>query len=404
MKKFIFVSFILLAVFVFNNSFAQTKLVLSSRSFHYGTGSDTLNTLKVIDQLSPARLDWIYCETPSILNLFKARKLPFSIAINPNVPDSGNYTTKKFRIVDIDGNPYVAPWVSTTNAHNIYWGCVNHPLFQRFFTDKCLKFIDLGAYAIFVDDALMNVQLQQDRPNKYGCFCEYCLKGFCEYLDTNNANLALLDPVSLKKLLKTVLSSKQGKPDLRYEQMLVSYQNFQKQSVLKFWINWKKKMLAYKPAIKTLTNNYNGSWNEIYSMFDGGISELSKDHLNIPYLDSIYQVADKLHKTQLFTLVSSDQNAHNYLMAYSYSRGRDYLIPWDLYAPKKTNPFHRYYTNINDLKKLSTDLRLRKTRIAVNQTNGNVKSTAKNGFFNVLNNTRGKVIQLNKFPLTTKDE
>lgn len=374
-----------------NNTFSQTThLVLSSRSFHFGTGNDTLNTLKVIDQLHPSRLDWLYCESQAVLKLLKSRNLPFSLATHPQLPDSAGYTTVKDRIVDIDGKPYVAPWMAKSTENNLYWGCVNNPFFKALFLKKSLQYIDMGAYAIFVDDPIFNVQLQQERPNKYGCFCGYCIKGFGEYL--LNHKYGYIDESTLRQKLRLILNNNKANYN-SHDQLLVLYQKYQRESVINFIESWKQKLNAYKPGIKILANNYNGSWNDITSIYDGGICELSRDHLNVPYLDSIYRVADSLSKTQVFSLVSSDQKSHDYLMAYCYKRGRDYLIPWDVYTPTKRNPFYRFYTNTNGVLKLSNDLKMGRISIEINRS-----KAIDSSLFKLRKTNSKKILQLYSIP------
>ncbi len=395
MKKFINVICTFAITFFSYNTYSQgTHIVLTSRSFHPSNSSDTLSTLKVIDQLKPSRLDWIYTESANTLKLFKDRNLPFSLAIHPEVGDSAGYTTKKFRIVDINGRPYEAPWMI---GSKVYWGCVNNPGFQDFFLKKTFHYSDLGAYAIFVDDGAFNVQLQNDRPNKYGCFCDYCLQGFVDYLAHSNTPFAgQFDENSLKqKFIKVLNDDKSNRTNQSDKNLLVLYQQYQRASVVKFLQNWKSRLQAYRPGIKTLTNNYNGQWNDVYSVFDGGICELSKNNLNVPYLDSVYKVADRLGKTQVFSLVSDDQKSHDFLMAYCYLRGRDYLIPWDLYVPTKTNPQNRFYTDPNKFNKLSNAIKNKEILVKIKK-DGNISND--NPWYNL--NSKGglQYLELNNHP------
>src|ERR1700748_267507 len=160
-------------------AFAQEpEVVLSSRAFHPTNPKDTLSTLKAIDEFKPDRIDWMYCDNPTQLNELKQRGIKYSLAINPQVPDSSGYTTAKLRIKDINGQPMTAPWMKNFKSKNPYWGCVNNPGFRTLFIDKTKHIVDLGAYGVVVDDARFN----EVATEWGGCYCDYCVSGFNTYL------------------------------------------------------------------------------------------------------------------------------------------------------------------------------------------------------------------------------
>jgi hypothetical protein len=332
----------------------QSKAVLSSRSFHPLNGNDTLSTIKVIDELKPDRIEWMYADDPKKLALLQERGIKYSLAINPQTSDSAGYTTVKTRIVDINGKPYIAPWMRTIKSNASYWGCANNPLFQEVFYKNARKLVNLGAYAIFVDDGLFNVQLQSDNPKEFGCFCSYCLDGFSKYLkDINRADLATGSVEQLKEKLKySVDQYNQNKANINY--LLVLYQKYQVESVVRFLQEWKSRLLADNSSLKFYTNNSNGEWNDVYKVFDGGMAELSPAHVNKQYLDRVYALAASLHKTQLFTLVSENVRLQYYLMAYDYLNGHDYTIPWDIFiGNNRAGKTSRFYADLGDVKKIT---------------------------------------------------
>ena len=335
---------------------AQSKAVLSSRFFHPINTGDTLNTVKFFKQAKADRIDWLYCEDAGKLKILKDNNIKFSLAMHPEIPDSGEYTTAKYRIKDINGKPYIASWMKTWNMKNPYWGCVNNPDFQQLFYKTAVRYLNLGAYAIFVDDALFNVQLQKERPNEYGCFCNYCLDGFRTYLNAKGpTQIANFDYKAMREqLAKCMSDDKKGLlTSTSAEKNLINqYQDYQFKSVVTFLTNWKVKLKAFKSDVIILANNSNGSWNDIFSVFDGGIAELSEDKLNKPYLDSVFAVVAARHKTQIFSLVSNDIQLQYYLMAYNYINGHDYLLPWDIFVPQRQGSAERFYGKGDEISKL----------------------------------------------------
>jgi hypothetical protein len=143
--------------------------------FIQGTTRILFSTLKMIKDFGATRVDWMYCENDDQLKQLRDIGIPFSLATNPQTPDSAGYTTVKTRIVNIEGKALTPPWMKDwKNQKTPYWGCVNNPIFKEVFLAKGKKFIDLGAYGIFVDDPRFN-ELAFDWG---GCFCEYCVKKY----------------------------------------------------------------------------------------------------------------------------------------------------------------------------------------------------------------------------------
>jgi len=337
------------------NLYAQ-KGVLSSRWFHPIDKADTLETISVIRLLKPDRIDWTYCDDPSILKKYSSRGLRYSLAMNPQIPDSAGFTTTaKYRIKTMNGTPYAASWMKGWKIPNPYWGCVNNPYFKQLFLKRAKQLIDLNAYALFVDDPLFNVQLQRETHDMGGCVCNYCLKGFQDYAAVSNG----MGKLSGHDLLANIKDAVSNKKNTR---LLAEYKEYQKASVVAFLKNWKTEIVNYKKNIKILTNNFRGKWDDIYLNFDGGIAEIQEQDLNYTTLDTLFRTSDKFNKSQLLTLVSSDEYAHNYLIAYLISKKRDYLLPWDLFVPGAGNA-NRYYADTDRLKSFIKFLKKKNTVI-----------------------------------------
>lgn len=320
------------------------KYSLSSRSFHPINNHDPQSTMDVIYKLNPKRIDWTYTKKHSFLEIYQKMNLPYSLTINPQVPDSLAYTTKKYRIIDYRGEAYTAPWMKNWKQKNPYWGCVNNPLFYQLFLEQGIYLASLKPYAIMVDDAMFNARLKWEE--KVGCFCTHCELNYENY---NTKNYKTADGVrNLKKALRKNTMQKELVQNKNIQIAIQDYIEFQEKSVLEFLTKWKEEIRKKYPQLIFLTNNFNGNWNEIYQVFDGGIAELNKKYVNNKDLDSLYGLADSLQKTQQFSVASENEKIHFKLMEYNAKNNRETLLPWDINIVSKNK---RYYMPLDVMQK-----------------------------------------------------
>jgi hypothetical protein len=335
-NRFMLFSFIWMSV---ASAYAQESVrypvILSSRWFHPTSPKDTLSTIRMVELYHPDRIDWMYCTDAKQLAQLQVRKVPYSLAINPQVPDSMGYTVHG-RIEDINGNKLTAPWMRNWKQKNSFWGCVNAPKFQEVFNKQSRKLIDLGAYGLFVDDARVN-----DHAVEWGgCYCDYCIKGFTEYLQAHGAD-TLANDFNYRTFLHKRGIEKVSNRDLSIPLMQI-FQRFQTASVLRFLKEWRAKMEEYaKRPLTFLTNNYAGEWSDIYQVFDVGLAELPPNKVDINYIRKQVALATKLRKRQYFTLSSDDESLQLKALYFTYAAGSALIIPWDVYvnAKSKQKPF-----------------------------------------------------------------
>jgi len=287
----------------------------------------------MVDLYHPDRIDWMYCTNAEQLAQLKRRKVPYSLAINPQVPDSLGYTAKG-RVVDLNGKKLVAPWMENWKQKNSNWGCVNAPEFKDVFYDQSRKLIDLDAYGLFVDDARFN-----DHAIEWGgCFCDYCMAGFSAYIhaeqvDSLGTNFNYRNYLRSHNISSVLIKGKGATVPL-----WSYFQRFQTQSVIKFLQKWRVDMKAYaKRPITFLTNNYSGQWNDIYKVFDVGIAELPEDKIKSDFIQKQVVLAKSLGKQQYFTLPSDDSQKQLKVLLLTYADGSGLVIPWDVMVTKKSN-------------------------------------------------------------------
>ena len=327
---------------------SQADVVLSSRWFHPKDDRDTLSTIKIAKAFNVTRIDWMYCNNKTQLQQLQQLNIPYSLAINPQTPDSAGYTTAKTRILDINGNPLVAPWMKKWKVKNPYWGCVNNPLFKETFYTQTKNIVDLGAYGVFVDDARFN-----DHAAEWGgCYCDYCMTAFNKYLESKNESLS--GASNYREFLKTS-GANAGSPLVA--QLKKEFRQFQSQSVVNFLTTWKADLSAYaKRPFKFLTNNYNGNWDSpIYKVFDGGIAEIpsNKEHTT-GKIGGIVKKATAFGKTQVFSYASDNMTANAKFIIQAYLAGSAAIIPWDALVSSnvENNYSQRYYANTDQYLKL----------------------------------------------------
>jgi len=86
--------------------------------------------------------------------------------------------------VDIEGNPVEVPWQfdHTYQGTKTYFGCTNHPEFQRLCRERVQQAMSGKADGLHVDDHLGTAGAAWWQG---GGFCDYCMKGFREYLKSH---------------------------------------------------------------------------------------------------------------------------------------------------------------------------------------------------------------------------
>jgi hypothetical protein len=85
---------------------------------------------------------------------------------------------------DIEGKPIVVPWlrVASFQEKPNYFGCINHPAFRAHVRSKVCDAMAGGAAGLHIDEHLSSAYAAI---HDGGCFCEYCMSGFAEYLKKN---------------------------------------------------------------------------------------------------------------------------------------------------------------------------------------------------------------------------
>lgn len=126
-------------------------------------GAHTAEAVKRHHDLGVRCTGSMWCLTPGAENIHKDPKLRAACA------------------VDIEGNPVEVPWLfdHTYEGTKTYFGCTNHPEFQRLCRERVRQVMAGQADGLHVDDHLGTAGAAWWQG---GGFCDYCMAGFREYL------------------------------------------------------------------------------------------------------------------------------------------------------------------------------------------------------------------------------
>jgi len=124
--------------------------------------------------------------------------------------------------VDIEGNPVEVPWLfdHTYQGTKTYFGCTNHPEFQRLCRERVRQAMAGGADGLHVDDHLGTAGSCWHG----GGFCDYCMKDFREYLKSRatkeqlqQAGVERLDDFDYRRLVRKYATTRQEYKKVQYQ-------------------------------------------------------------------------------------------------------------------------------------------------------------------------------------------
>ena len=117
--------------------------------------------------------------------------------------------------VDIEGNPVEVPWLfdHTYQGTKTYFGCTNHPEFQKLCRERVREAMAGKADGLHVDDHLGTAGAAWWQG---GGFCDYCMSGFREYLKKHatkeqlqQAGIEQIDDFDYRTLVRKHAKSRQ---------------------------------------------------------------------------------------------------------------------------------------------------------------------------------------------------
>ena len=124
--------------------------------------------------------------------------------------------------VDIEGNPVEVPWQfdHTYQGTKTYFGCTNHPDFQRLCRERVRQAMAGKADGLHVDDHLGTAGSCWHG----GGFCDYCMKGFRDYLKSHatkeqlqQAGVEQIDDFDYRTLVRKYATTRQEYRKVQYK-------------------------------------------------------------------------------------------------------------------------------------------------------------------------------------------
>jgi hypothetical protein len=320
---------------------ALSAVCFSSRWFHPAKPSDPHDTFQTAEAFVATDFVWTYSLDPNFVRRAKSFGGKVFLAINSLVPDEPTSNTRRRgRIVDLDGNPVTAPWMRGWKES--YWGCVNSPEYRASYLAYAKRAIDAGCDALQMDDPRTNLAAVD-----WGaCFCSHCMEGFRQFLKQKRAEL---EPQTLgiedweSFDYKEYLRAKQapvGDAFRRYEggKLKELFVEFQRESVARFFREIRAAIDAYAGRhVPFSSNNYRGSWDFPYDLFEIGMAELPQKDATPANMHRLFKEARGRGKHQIFTLVPASSDGSEVritrcAIATSYACGGHMIVPWDVYT------------------------------------------------------------------------
>jgi len=353
---------------------------------------DPQDTFRAMDQFHVTRLEWSYVEAyepgtiqadslADSLKQIERTKASGRLFGGASNASSGTFVQwdevngkhiKKYSIVDRSGFPVIL-------GHMRFWkqpqspGCVNNPAYQKGHLDYLKKYVDAGATAMQRDEPSTQVSYAQSGS---GCFCEYCMKGFRDYLkktlsaeELGKLGVQDIETFDYKEYLNKISpppktdefdwsdpkTVKAAGGDLHKE-----FEKFQAASTVAFFKGIREGMQAHNggvPIIYTCNNTSFQNWDDTYlPEFDYCISEMMMKSANPAHIYERSQVARKLGKLQVFGTPKSmgekiDEGElvrlKQQVLATAYASGSVGSVPWDVFMQSKDGNA-RYFCNAED--------------------------------------------------------
>ncbi len=246
---------------------------------------------------------------------------------------------------DLDGNKNTPPWMVTFGPR-IFTGCCNHPAFRELFFADAEKLLRAGVDSIHVDDWAMNASWVR---NAGVCFCEACLSGFREWLESHctPAELKALGVGDIAGFDYRAHLKANGVPDAATYRRLYSqlpltpqFADFQIHSMRRFYQDFRKKLDTWSPETY-IPVSVNGLLTPLRTdrvLYGVDVIDFlhGESSLNVAYQrasDFLFgaRVADAVGITQVISPIPRSTARTRAAIATTYALGQPHLVPWDLY-------------------------------------------------------------------------
>ncbi|MBN2307829.1 MAG: hypothetical protein JXR94_02595 [Candidatus Hydrogenedentes bacterium] len=327
-----------------------SDVIMRSLRAHPAGQSDPHDTLKALGDFHVTRLEWAYITDPGFISKVHEMGCVFGGAVSAPSYLPANKEDDWFEqvvIVDLEGNPIIAPWKRTWNR--TLWGCINNPELERGYVEYLKKCVDAGVDVMQRDEPEANL----GATHWGGCFCDHCMAGFRDWLAAHTspeqrAQLGIDDVAAFD--YRTHLrgqSAPVGDAFRKWDggELKKLFVQFQTDATVAFHERTRAAMNAYAGrAVPMSCNNGGRHWGPVHLGFDWAFGELSYGHATPMTLNLSMGAARKFDRVQVVTMPKSSQwqtlpdfeRRARCTIAMAYALGGHCMVPWDTYMPGDT--------------------------------------------------------------------
>jgi len=325
---------------------------------------DPHDTFKAAKAFHATDFVWTYSLDRNFVQSLRQQGDRVILAVNSMIPDPPDFRRRlRGRILDLEGRPVTAPWMRSWS--DSAWGCANSPEYRDGFVQYAVQAIEAGATALQMDDPRMNMASVA-----WGaCFCPHCMEGFRSFLKARATlakatewGIADLETFNYRQYLLE-RKAPVGDAFAKYDggELKKLFAEFQKESVDQFFSYVRAEIdRRVGRHVVFASNNYRGSWEFPYNLFEIGMAELLERDATPLILYERYREARGLQKHQIFTLVPQATDGAEVpltrrVIASCYALGGHLIVPWDVYTGSQKPRYYGKPEDYADLYKFVRD-------------------------------------------------
>ncbi|MCP4642429.1 MAG: hypothetical protein GY851_18435 [bacterium] len=324
-----------------------SDVIMRSLRLHPRNAQDPRDTLQALRDFHVTRLEWAYIDSPEFIAKVKAEGRLFGGAASApsylhDSSDPGWF--EKVVIVNLDGDPIIAPW--KRNWNRTLWGCINNPELERGYLAYLKRYIDAGAQVMQRDEPRANLLATRWG----GCFCDHCMAGFRNWL-RKRCNRDKLKELGIQDIntfdyrdhLRQA-NAPVGDAFKKWEggELKEKFVQFQEEASIAFHRRMRAAIDTYAGRpVPMSANNGARLWDATQMAFDWAFGELNYGHTTAVQLHGKFKDAAGHDRIQVVTMPkASDWEQRDDLdqrtrqaIAMTYACGGHCMVPWDTYMP-----------------------------------------------------------------------
>jgi hypothetical protein len=326
---------------------AASDVIMRSLGLHPRNDQDPHDTMQALRDFHATTLAWAYITDPEFIARVQASGRVFggAAAAPSYIPPAGDEPWfQRVVIVDLDGQPIIAPWKRTWTR--TLWGCVNNPELERGYAEYLQRYIDAGAQIMQRDEPGANLNATRWG----GCFCDHCMERFRQYLAEHTTaatrqglGIEDLDGFDYRQHLRSA-----GAPvgdafgNWNGGELKELFVEFQTEATVAFHRRAREAIDRYAGRrVPFSCNNGVRLWTEVELGFDWAFGELAYRHATADYLYAALRTAAEHDRGQIVTMPKKSnydnpeewQQRTRRTIAMSYACGGQCMVPWDVYMP-----------------------------------------------------------------------